>query len=69
MILSTMLLNLVSSEEFDALGTAWVYLVSKNEDEDETAIGLSYLIPRAYRILEDPGWEFVADEDGGIVLP
>lgn len=58
-----------SPEEFDILGSAWVYLVSKNEDEDETAIVLSYLIPRAYGILEDSGWEFVANEDGGIALP
>jgi hypothetical protein len=56
-------------DEFDDMGTGFVCLVSKDEAEGETYIGLSYLIPRAYNLLNGLGWEFIADEDGGVALP
>jgi hypothetical protein len=43
-------------------GSAWVYLVSardgRSNDECQcyTRIGITYLIPRAYSLLQGPGW-------------
>jgi hypothetical protein len=54
-------------ETYDVYAKAWVYLVSAkdggNDDDCEcyTRIGISYLIPRAYSLLEGPGWGSVYD--------
>jgi len=42
-------------EHFDHLGTAWVNLVSESVEKDCVAIGISYLIPRAFALLENLG--------------
>jgi hypothetical protein len=49
-------------EKYDMYGSAWVYLVSardgRSNDECQcyTRIGITYLIPRAYSLLQGPGW-------------
>ncbi|KAI8939244.1 hypothetical protein NX059_005070 [Plenodomus lindquistii] len=45
------------AEEFDADGAGFVVLVSLDEEEDYQHVGLSYLVPRIYTLLEGPGWE------------
>jgi len=51
-----------AAEEFDAWSSASVYLVSAMDGDpgDDypvyTRVGISYLIPRAYTLLEGPGW-------------
>lgn len=44
-----------SPEEFDDMGVAMVKLVSVDKKKGDTAIELSYPIPRAYALIEDPG--------------
>lgn len=50
-------------EDFDANGTGFVELVSLDEREGETYVGLSYLVPRIYILLNGPGWENFAVKD------
>ena len=43
------------------------------EKEDDkvsyTSVGISYLIPRVYSLLNGPGWQNFADPDGGVAIP
>jgi hypothetical protein len=32
-------------------------------------VGLSHLLPRAYLLIEDPGWWIVWREDGDVAMP
>jgi hypothetical protein len=55
------------AEEFDASGEGFVTLVSRDQEEDVTFVGLSYLVPRIYSLLEI-GWStFAKDPDEGEV--
>lgn len=45
--------------KFDSGGMAWVDVISEDVDEGYTAVGLSYLFPRAYSLLE-LGWHQIA---------
>ncbi|KAF2678798.1 hypothetical protein K458DRAFT_435478 [Lentithecium fluviatile CBS 122367] len=55
-------------EVFDVHGEGHVTLVSLDEEEDVTFVGLSYLVPRVYALL-DIGWEaFARDPDEGEVV-
>jgi hypothetical protein len=47
------------AEKFDSGGDAWVDLISVDEDEGYQSVGLSYLFPRAYSLLE-LGWHQIA---------
>lgn len=38
-------------------------LVSLDEEEGEQFVGLSYLVPRIYTLLEGPGWRNFAVKD------
>ena len=44
-------------------------LVSVNDEVDEVAAGIGYLIPRAYLLSEDHGWWIVHRDDGDVLLP
>ncbi|KAF2795651.1 hypothetical protein K505DRAFT_416289 [Melanomma pulvis-pyrius CBS 109.77] len=55
-------------EDFDSIGTGFVELVSLDEREGETYVGLSYLVPRIYILLNGPGWENFAVKDG-VAIP
>ena len=55
------------AEEFDASGAGFLTLVSLDEDEDSQLVGLSYLVPRIYALLEGPGWENIVED--GIATP
>jgi hypothetical protein len=54
--------------EYDTYAKAWVYLVSAkdggndNDCECYTRIGILYLIPRAYSLLEGPGWTSIYEQ-------
>jgi hypothetical protein len=54
--------------KFDLWGYACVYLVSardggpNDEYEPETRIGISSLIPRAWCLLEGPGWPNIYEQ-------
>jgi hypothetical protein len=50
-------------EDFDAKGRGFVELVSLDEKEGEQWVGLSYLVPRVYTLLEGPGWKNFAVKD------
>lgn len=60
-------------EAFDMHGVLHQYLVSVEEPEGPAdglqAVGLSYLLPRAYLLIEDPGWWIIYKEDGDVSLP
>jgi hypothetical protein len=50
--------------EFDTFGEAYVTLVSLDKSEGDMSVGLSYLVPRVYSLLEAPGWDdFAVDQD------
>jgi hypothetical protein len=38
-----------------------------DEDEDYQMVGLSYLVPRIYTLLEGPGWENIVED--GVAIP
>ena len=46
--------------------TAWeegiIKLVSIEEEEDWTHVGLSYVFPRVYALLDGPGWDVIGGE-------
>lgn len=54
-------------EEFDMHGILHQYLVAVQEPEGPTdglqGVALSYLIPRTYLLIEDPGWWIIVDDD------
>ena len=56
-------------EEDDPRGYMSLDLVSMHEEEDEVAVGIGYLAPRAYLLIEDPGWWIVYRDDGDVSLP
>ena len=51
-------------EEFDANGRGFVTLISHDESEGNFSIGVSYLVPRAYTLLDECGWDNIVPEDG-----
>jgi hypothetical protein len=55
------------ADEFDASGAGFLTLVSLDEDEDYQMVGLSYLVPRIYTLLEGPGWENIVED--GVAIP
>jgi hypothetical protein len=55
------------ADEFDADGAGFLTLVSLDEDEGDQNVGLSYLVPRIYTLLEGPGWENFATD--GVAIP
>ena len=66
-------------DEFDMFGVTYVKLISDQEEEDNDnaespdekvphcEVGISYLIPRVYMLLDSLGWESVATD--GIATP
>jgi hypothetical protein len=60
-------------EEYETNGILAQYLVSVEEPggpaEGVQGVGLSHLLPRAYLLIEDPGWWVVWREDGDIAMP
>lgn len=57
----------VPPSEFDADQFDAIRLVSVDEDEDEMFVGLSYLMPRFYCLLEVCGWDNFAPREGEYV--
>ena len=55
------------AEKFDACGAGFLTLVSLDGDEDSQLVGLSYLVPRIYALLEGPGCENIVGY--GIATP
>lgn len=41
----------------------------EKDDVSSTMVGISYLVPRAYELLDGPGWHSVADGSGGVATP
>jgi hypothetical protein len=68
-IISTVLRTEMPAEEYDALGRSYVYLVSKYADEGYTAIGTSYVVPRAYSLIATVGWEGILKEGERVAKP
>lgn len=56
-------------EDGDPRGYMSLELVSIHEEEDYVAVGLGYLVPRAYVLIEDPGWWIVYRDDGDRSMP
>ncbi|KAF1973672.1 hypothetical protein BU23DRAFT_553980 [Bimuria novae-zelandiae CBS 107.79] len=55
---------------FDNEGYTHVYLVSKNEEEGYQAVGVSYLLPYAYNVLAEKGWEGIKQRyEEDVALP
>lgn len=55
------------AEEFDADGSGFLALVSLDEDEGYQLVGVSYLVPRIYSLLESLGWDGFAVD--GVAVP
>lgn len=62
-----LMLNGPPAEEFDASGVGFLTLVSLDEDEDFQIVGLPYLVPRIYTLLEGPGWQNIVEY--GVAIP
>jgi hypothetical protein len=58
-----------AAEKGDPFGFMSLDLGSINEEEDEVAVGIGYIVPRAYLMIEDPGWRTICREDGDASLP
>jgi len=52
-------LNGPPPEDPDTDGYGFVDLISVDPEEGATAVGLSFLLPRVYSLLEAPGWHIV----------
>lgn len=46
-------------EKFDYAGIGWVDLVSVDAKEGYVGVGLSYLLPRVYSLLDALGWHII----------
>ena len=55
------------AEEFDFDGDGVLTVVSLDEDEGDQDVGLSYLVPRIYTLLEGAGWSNIVID--GVALP
>jgi hypothetical protein len=55
------------AEDFDASGAGFLTLVSLDEDQDYQMVGLSYLVPRIYTLLEWCNWDAIAVD--GVAIP
>lgn len=56
-------------ETGDPRGWMSLDLVSVHEEQDYVSVGIGYLVPRAYVLIEDPGWWILEPEDGAVALP
>ncbi len=56
-------------ETGDPHGWMALDLVSIHEEQEDVAVGIGYLVPRAYLLIEDPGWWIVYRDDGDVSLP
>jgi hypothetical protein len=56
-----------AAEEFDFDGDGVLTIVSLDEDEGDQDVGLSYLVPRIYTLLEGAGWSNIVID--GVALP
>jgi hypothetical protein len=59
-------LNGPPAEEFDVEGSGFVDLISYDAEEGSTSVGLSYLLPRVYALLENGGWELIKGDGESI---
>ncbi|KAF2637835.1 hypothetical protein P280DRAFT_471995 [Massarina eburnea CBS 473.64] len=50
--------------EFDAYGRGFVGIMSVDEEEGDFDVGISYILPRTYVLLDGIGWDNVYDSDG-----
>ena len=55
------------AEEFDFDGDGVLTIVSLDENEGYQDVGLSYLVPRIYTLLEGVGWSNIVID--GVALP
>lgn len=55
-------------EKGDIFGFMSLVLASINEEEDEVAVGIRHLTPRAYLLIEEPGWGVIYRDDGAVSL-
>ncbi|KAF9734471.1 hypothetical protein PMIN01_07374 [Paraphaeosphaeria minitans] len=58
-----------SAEEFDAEGDGSVTLISLDKNEGHMSVGMSYLVPRVYALLESCGWDNFAVGDTDVACP
>jgi len=56
-------------EKGDPFSFMALELGSIDEEEDEVSIGIGYIIPRAYLMIEDPRWWIICRDDGDVSLP
>ncbi|KAF2447209.1 hypothetical protein P171DRAFT_430119 [Karstenula rhodostoma CBS 690.94] len=54
-------------EEFDTDGRGFLSLISHDEREGWFSIGVSYLVPRAYTLLDECGWYNIFED--GVACP
>lgn len=55
-------------DEFDARGFSWVWMISSSKGERMTRVGISFLMPRTWLMLDGIGWSAIWDH-GAVVTP
>jgi len=69
MDLSRVLTKAPPATKFDARGRGFVDLISVDENEDEMSVGVSYLVPRVYTLLDGCGWYNFYPGEYGVACP
>jgi hypothetical protein len=57
-----------AEDEFDVHGCSWVWMVSSSKSEETTRVGISYLMPRTWLMLDGCGWSAIW-KYGAVVTP
>lgn len=55
-------------DEFDMLGVSWVWMISSSKGERTTRVGIGYVMPRTWLMLDGIGWGAIY-RDGAVVTP
>jgi hypothetical protein len=54
--------------EFDMHGRSWVWMISSSMGERTTRVGISYVIPRTWLMLNGIGWSAIYNDEA-VVTP
>lgn len=57
------------AEEVDAIGRGFLSLVSNDNYEGSKLVGVAYIMPSVYSLIEMRGWESLIEDDDEVVGP
>jgi hypothetical protein len=55
-------------DEFDMYGVCWVWMISSSRGERTTRVGIDYVMPRTWLMLNGIGWSAIYN-DGAVITP